>query len=120
MMTQAQVMEELEAIHEFVLEVIQEAEDDHRLHELRFEDVIWEARREFGVVTPPIQTCMKGWVVMEFDRRAKERLSVKDKENVWQERRDVHKAVLRERKMADLGQASKAVAKGPPPVLPRR
>ena len=40
MMTQAQVMEELEAIHEFVLEVIQEAEDDHRLHELRFEDAI--------------------------------------------------------------------------------
>ena len=39
MMTPVQVMEELEAMHEFVCEVIQEAEDDHRLHELRFGDV---------------------------------------------------------------------------------
>ncbi len=107
-------------MHEFVVEIVQEAEDGHRLHDLRFEDVIWEARREFGVVTPPIQACMKGWLMLEVDRRARERLAVKDKENVWKERRDVHKAVRRERNMADLGPASKAMAKGPPPVFPRR
>ena len=77
-------------------------------------------RDEFRVVTPPIQACMKGWLTLEVDRTVRERLAVKHKENVWQERRDVHKAVRRERKMADLGPASKAMAKGPPPVLPRR
>jgi hypothetical protein len=55
-----------------------------------------------------------------MDRRVRERLAVEEKESMWQERREVAKAVHRERKEADLGPARKTKAKAPPPLLPRR
>ena len=68
-MTPMQVIAELAATHEFVLEYIQEAEEDNRMWQIRFEDVLQEARQEFGYIAPPISDCIKGWVVLEIDKR---------------------------------------------------
>ena len=138
-MSPLQMMEELENLHEFVLEYMQEDAENNRLWEIRFEDVLQKARQEFGDIASPISLCMRGWVVLELDKRARQRLEVKDQATLWQERQETHKAILNEREAAreksqkaepqntvvkegvtaDVGPASKAKAKAPPPFLPR-